>query len=137
MNMRMTAVCLLLVLMMSLTACGEKESTVKVESFSTEPITVTTAPAEPTTLSLNTLYSIMSPTMRWSYLTGFIFTETGDGKADFVVEHENQTLLLQVEYDKDADSITAAELSYGDTAINVLTDDRTAMRTILLALKGE
>ncbi len=132
---RLTAACLLFVLALSLTACGDKESTVKVESFSTEPITVTTvAPAERVTLSLNTLYATMAPTVRWSELSGFIFTETGDGKAEFVVEHNDKTLLLQVEYDKDSDSVSVADLTYGDTTVSILTDDRTVMRTVLTAL---
>ncbi len=137
MKMRLTAVCILLILMMSMTACGGRESTVKVESFATEPITVTTAYSEPVTLELNTLYAIMAPTMHWSDLAAFIHTDTADGKAEFVVKHNEQTLLLQVEYNKESNSVSVAELSYGDTAVSVLTDDRMVMRTILEALSEE
>lgn len=133
---RLIARVLLFALLFTLPACGESPTTtVTVEPFETEPITVTTA--VPLNVTLDSLYSHMSPDMAWSYLSEYVHTVSVPGNADFVVQHGDKTLSLHVLFDELNDKVTVADLTYGTTTVSLLTDDHSTMRTILKAVDGE
>lgn len=133
---RLIARVLLFTLLFTLPACSPSTTaTVTVEPFETEPITVTTV--TPLYVTLDTLYSHMSPNMTWSFLSEYIHTDSVPGNADFVVYHGEKTLSLHVLFDELNDKVTVADLTYGTTTISLLTDDRSTMRAILEAVDEE
>ena len=130
---RLLSLALLAVMLLTLTACGEApKASVKVESYATEPITDTAA--NPLEATLDSLFSIMSSDMKWSYLSDYIHTNSVPGNADFVVKHGDKTLSLHVLFDEVNDVVSVADLTFGTTTVSLLSDNRNDMRPLLEAI---
>lgn len=127
---------MLCVLCTVLTACGEPTVTLGGDTPS-EPTTPTVAvPAGQMTVSA--LMGRMGTTMTWSSIASYTHTEVDATHATFrVADTYGKECTLTVTYDEATDTVTEATLSYGETTVNVMTDDTLVMRTIMLAMNEE
>lgn len=129
------AVCLLL----TLCACGPQ-----MPHISTDPVSADTpptsvgkpsAPAPGTRLTLSDVMGEMGATMRWSAMSNYEHTRLDAVSAVFPVsDAEGNECTLTVTLDEAADTLTSAQLSYGDVSINILTDDTMVIREIMKAM---
>lgn len=132
--------CLVAVL---LTACGEKPDVTIINVEDGEPTTTatTTATTDPNHRGQLTISALMVRTdadMKWSWIKPYDHTITEEGHAFFKVSNEyGKECDLNVTFDETTDIISEAVLSYGDTAVSVLTDDTFVIRTVLLAMNEE
>ncbi len=94
-----------------------------------------TVPAKEGQLTLSLLLGLMRPEMKWSQLSPYLHSNTDDTHATFAVaDNYGKECTLTVTYDEAADTISQADLSYGDKTVSVLTDNTLVIRTIMLAM---
>ncbi len=97
-----------------------------------------TIPAKEGQLTLSLLLGLMKPDMKWSQLKPFTHSNTDDTHATFTVaDNYGKECTLTVTYDESADTVSQADLSYGDASVSVLTDNTLVIRTIMLAMNKE
>ena len=97
-----------------------------------------TVPAKEGQLTLSLLLGLMKPDMKWSQLKPFTHSNTDDTHATFTVaDNYGKECTLTVTYDEAADTVSQADLSYGDASVSVLTDNTLVIRTIMLAMNKE
>ena len=144
--LRLTAVlCVLTALCLCMTACFTapdlviNEPDTPATSAPTEPIvTKATVPVPEGQLSLSLIMGIMASDMKWSELSGYAHTTTDDTHAVFTVaDGYGKACELAVTFDAAADTVSAADLSYGNTSVNILCDDTIVIRDIMIAMNKE
>lgn len=124
---------ILLVAACALTACGDSTDVVV-----TTP-TDTATPTEPVPLGQMTLADLtrlMKPTMAWSAIKMYDHTAVDATHAVFEVSDGNGNLCtLNVTFDEATDTISQADISYGDLTLNALTDSTAVIRDIMVAIR--
>ena len=131
---------------LSMTACFTAPNVVVPDTPATEATTETTepivtkatVPVPEGQLSLSLIMGIMSADMKWSELSGFEHTATDGTHATFTVaDGYGKSCELAVTFDEATDTVSAAKLSYGNTAVNILCDDTIVIRDIMIAMNKE
>ena len=108
------------------------------DTTTTEQESKPTIPAKEGQLTLSLLLGLMKPEMKWSVLSPYTHSNTDDTHATFAVaDNYGKECTLTVTYDEAADTISQADLSYGDASVSVLTDNTLVIRTIMLAMNKE
>lgn len=138
---RATAFCVMLALIVTMSACYHPPTAVITDPQST-PTTQSTGPtATPTLppkdgqLTLSLLIGVMSSNMKWSQLSSYTHTDVDDTHATFTVaDNYGKECTLNVTYDAQSDAISEATLVYGSVSVDVLSDNTLVIRDIMLAM---
>lgn len=138
---RLTALCLVLALAVTMCACYQTPGATITDASSTtttESKTVPTFPAAEGQLTLALLMGIMRSDMKWSQIGSYTHTDVDDSHATFAVaDNYGKECLLSVTYDAATDVISEATLSYEDVSVDVLSDNTLVIRTIMVAMNEE
>lgn len=144
---RFAALCAVLVLAVIMTACFEAPTVIITDQQgenNTTSAPTSTASTKPTvaveqgTLTLSTLMGMMRETMKWSDFSNYTHTDVDDSHARFIVaDSYGKECILSVTYDAEANTVSTADLSYGDTTVSVLSNNTLVIRTIMLAMNKD
>lgn len=138
---RAAAIAAVLAIAFTMTACYQTPTVVITDpqtATTTTEATRQTMPAKEGQLTLSLLLGLMNANMKWSQLSPYTHTLTDDTHTVFAVtDNYGKECTLAVTMDTAADTIAEASLSYGDTTVDVLTDNTLVIRTIMLAMNKE
>ncbi len=149
---RILAVISLIAIAVMLPACNNSE--VQISEFEPEVVKITTTKAPTTTtnpafsyyppavevpatkLQIGNMQALMSSTLAWSTLKAYDHTIAADGSAVFAVsDGHGYDLMLTVVFDETADTVSVADLTFEDTTVSLLTEQK--QRTLLQILKAQ
>ena len=137
---RVAAILTVTAVALAMSACYQPPGGVidNTDSTTTRHEATPTVPAKDGQLTLSLLLGLMKPEMTWSQLSPYTHSNVDDTHATFAVaDNYGKECTLTVTYDAAADTVSQADLSYGDASVSVLTDNTLVIRTIMLAMNKE
>lgn len=128
------AAAILVIALCTLAACGD-DTDVVINSPDTAA-TTTTAPVPLGPMTLENLTREMAPDMTWSAIKMYDHTVVDSNHARFEVRDDNDNVCtLDVTFDEAADTVSQADLTYGELTVSVLTDSTAPIRDIMVAIR--
>lgn len=126
------AIAALAVAVCALPACNDTGDV----NINNTPVEQQSEPVPKGQMTLFDLMMIMSETMAWSDIRDYDHTLVTDTNAVFEVSDEKGNLCtLDVTFDAAADTISKADLTYGDLTLSALTESTSVVRDIMVAIR--
>lgn len=142
----LAAVLALLMLTVGMTACGDDGNDVVVvepaASESTAPKSVIVTALKDgekyETMNSSYLLAVCGTDTYWAELAMYEYTLNDDGAAVFIVDFgDGKQGTLTVTYDEETQILTTADVVYGDVTANLISEDWSALKPVLDALRNE